>query len=366
MIEIKSYDAVYEQSIQALFSIPVSGDMVLSLERSPSYLTGAYIQTETPRIFLCVHTGNDQVVGIFNIGLRRIIFEQKIKEVPYFCDLRIHPDFQNGTLLLKIIRQINTHCKDLDQIPAITVVFADNHKMTSMIARRLVSSQKSDTPYYHEVAEIETHVFRSINSKKHPYHIRIANENDLDAMMSLQKQVNDQKYTPYYDLYKIKESPYYQRLSISDFYLAFEGDSLCGFCGIWDLSSIKQTRVLAYHGWMKHFRTVYNYVLPHFFNFPILPKPGDQLNTCSIHAISIQGRNPVIFRTLLHQICEDIVGKSDISLLCTLDVKDPLNAVFDSKINKVSKAGKVYLINNDSTLDPKFQQSFFVVDAPRI
>ena len=366
MIEIKPYDTVYEQSIQALIAIPVSGDMVLSFERSPSYLTGAHIQTETPRIFLCVDNGNDQVVGIFNIGLRRIIFEQKIKEVPYFCDLRIHPDFQNGTLLLKIIRQINLHCKDLNQIPAITVVFADNHKMTSMIARRLASSQKSDTPYYHEVANIETHIFRSISCKKHEFQIRIAHENDIEAMMILQKQIHTPSYTPFYDFHEMKQTPYFHGLSISDFYLAFDGNKLCGYCGIWDLSNIKQTKVLAYHGWMKLFRRLYNNVLPRFFNFPYLPQPGDQLNTRSIHAISIQDRSPIIFKALLHHICTDTMVKADISLLCTLDQKDPLNSVFDSKINKVSKAGKVYLINNDSTLEPKFQQSFFVVDAPRI
>ena len=134
MIKILPYHEAYEAGIKALFAIPVSGDLVLSLEREDNYFKGALIQTEVPKVFLCVD--NEQVVGVFNVGERRSIVDGLVVYVPYFCDLRIHPNYQKGTILLRIIKFVNEVCTDLDNMPALTIVFSDNYRMIDMINRR--------------------------------------------------------------------------------------------------------------------------------------------------------------------------------------------------------------------------------------
>ncbi len=369
MIEIKPYHPEYEEGIRSLFVIPVSGDIALSLEREPSYLAGAHIQTEVPQVFVCIDSPNNTVVAVFNVGHRRVYLGGLIQYAPYFCDLRIHTDYQQGTLFLKIIRYLDQVCPDLNEVPALTVVFSDNHRMIRMIKKRLISKKTSTIPYYHEIATLETHFFRwnKKNIGNDPtIFIRRAGPEDIDQMMHLQSEIEKHDYHPFYDFKKTGVDQYYSGLQITDFFLAFKGEILCGICGTWDLSDIKQTVVRSYSTRLKLIRPLYNIFASHLLNYPVLPALGEKLKTISLHSIMIRKRDVNIFRQLIDFIAPEVLIHKSLSLMCTLDRRDILNDVFKNVPNKITKMGKVYLVNVNPFLDKKYLKGYMRIDGPRI
>jgi len=366
MIKILPYHEAYEAGIKALFAIPVSGDLVLSLEREDNYFKGALIQTEVPKVFLCVD--NEQVVGVFNVGERRSIVDGLVVYVPYFCDLRIHPNYQKGTLLLRIIKFVNEVCTDLDNMPALTVVFSDNYRMIDMINRRS-KFDGSSIPFYHELATLNTYIFRLKRTKELKNSVlkfRQATKDDIHHMMQLQSQVEKFDFHPFYDFANIGADPYYEGLKFSDYYLAFKEDTLYGICGIWDMSDIKQTVVKSYSSRLKYIRPFYNFLLARFFNFPYLPSSGSRLKTIQLHSILIRDREPQIFRHLLNSIATIYCLPKDTSLLCTLDQRDRLSNVFSTVPNKITKEGRAYLVNRKKEIEPYLEGGYLCIDAARI
>ena len=190
MIKIIPYDTVYENQIQVLYDIPVSGFIALSLQRKPHSMYGAHIQTETPNVYIAIDTVVQRVVGLFNIGCRFQIYQRTVQNLPYFCDLRISPSHQNGRVFLAMIRYVQSLGLNLDLKPATTIVFADNSRMIQMIEKRAKQKEDSKLPYYTKIADIETFIFNRLKLlvDHKTYQIRRANNNDIDQMQIFYNQ----------------------------------------------------------------------------------------------------------------------------------------------------------------------------------
>lgn len=367
MIKILPYEDRFEEGVKALFAIPVSGNIVLSLEREPSYLAGAHIQTEFPAIYVAIHE-KDGVIGVFNIGTRPIFLKEKIEMVPYFCDLRIHPGYQNGSLFFRMIKYFKQLEIDLDERPAWTVVFGDNERFNRLIEKRNNQKGESIIPLYHRVATIQTHVFKYFKTKvKSNYIVRKANSADIPLMEIFQNSFTQHDYRPYENLRAIGLSDYFKQIDISDYFLAFEKDEIVAYCNIWDTSSMKQTIVQAYSPVLNGVRPIYNSIISKYFGFPILPEVKQALKSLSINQIHIKDRNVDIFKTLLNYIsAEKSMKKATYNMMVTLDEKDPLNQVFKSKFNKISMSGYVYLVTSGGAINQFDLGEYVLLDNARI
>ncbi|MBP6236068.1 MAG: hypothetical protein KA536_08000 [Saprospiraceae bacterium] len=361
MIIIVPYEIKYEAQIQTLFEIPVAGTISLSLQRRPDSRTGANIQTENPNVFITLLKEQDMVIGIFNIGTRSVYWNRKVVLMPYYCDLRIHPEYQNGMVFRKMLRFIHQRELDLDHLPASSIVFSDNFKFIEMIKKRASGKLSELVPYYQKMTDIETFIFKSTPKKfaAHGYFIRKATEKDIDMMAAFQEQ-NQRELMLSINYHDIRITPYYFAQKMEDYLLCFDDDQLVGVLGLWDTTSFKQTFIHSYNRWLRLIRPIYNFVASRMATFPQLPKEGGKLNYISIHSLVVSDRNPEVFKALLSFVTLDL----STTFMITLDKKDPLYPIM-SKINPaMRKEGHYFLITRSQEITKSMQ--WIPVDLPRI
>jgi len=360
MIRIIPYENVYENQVQDLFDIPVSGYIALSLQRKPHSLLGAQIQTEIPFIYIAIDDKTNQVLGIFNIGKRLQIFDGSVESLPYFCDLRIIPSHQNGRILLAMIRYVSSLNLNLDVLPATTVVFSDNEKMIKIIEKRAKQNKQSTLPYYTKVTDIETFIFQRIKKSYHkPFKIRKATRDDIILMQEFYDQdLTELKLVV--DFTKIGLAPYYLDQKIEDYLLCFKDDELVGLLGTWNTSAFKQTVVKKYHWSIKWTRKLYNLLFSHILGYPHLPKEGEAIKTTSIHSISIFERSIPIFQSLI----QEAISLTNNPIIVTVDIKDPLYNYLSSLKTSIRKKGNLYLVTQTGNV--KFNAKYVNIDVARI
>jgi hypothetical protein len=361
MITLIPYDEKYEDKVQALYKIPVSSSISLSFQRHPHSLINAHIQTEYPELWIAVDRDIDQVIGIFNIGTRACIWDNKIQQMPYYCDLRIHPDFQNGRTFLKMLQCEKNRWKDLDHIPATTVIFADNHKMLEMVKKREAGHLSDLAPFYQKIADLNTFIFKTVPKtfSNHGYIIRNARSSDIQDMNQLQNQ-NQTELMLMYDFNNIGKVPYYYGQNIEDYILCFDNHQLVGMLGIWDTSSFKQTVVHKYSRMYKLVRPLYNLIASSMLSFPDLPDEGEKFNNLSIHSMIINKRNPDIFKALLSYI----TNRKKSTYMITLDKRDPLYETMLLARRSVTKEGHLFVVTRTKKIHKSFD--WIPVDMVRI
>ncbi len=365
MIEIIPYEKRFEAGIQALCRIPVSGNIALSLEREPNYFAGVQIQCEEPEVFVAFDSGTNLIWAVFNIGRRRVWYENKVVYVRYLSDLRIHPAKQKGSLLLRISSHFCKLCAQ-EELPAQTIVFEDNEKMLHVIEKLKQMKGSSNLPLYHFAGKLITHLFRvkSRNFDKGTYEIRRAKASDIQSMQSFfDSESSKINYSPYYDFTSLG-TPYYQGLQIEDYFLAFQNGQIAGMCGVWDQISIKQTRIVSYSKLYRMMKPVYNLLAP-LTGWSKLPMEGSILHTLNLHCICVSNRNPKIFQSLMWHISGVYTNAKFDSMLCSLSEEDPLIRVFDAvKCRRIK--GNYYLVNDGRDIQDSLQNPLFYIESARI
>lgn len=362
MVKLVPYEPAFDEAIRQLFSLPVAGNIQLSLNRDPSYITGAKVQTEQPEIYLALD-GN-QVVGVFNMGNKRVFLNGEVRSVPYLCDLRIHPDYQNSPLFLRMVRLMGQRFGEMAKCPALTALFADNKKMMAMIQRRQKIVPKGVLPYYHPIADLVTclvpgRAIPRVEDKN--IQIRKAQAADVPEMQALQETEGaGQNYHPYYDFGEIGKGDFFAGLELGNYYLAFKEGLLVGILGSWDQSHFKQTYIRGYGQWISFLRPAYNASLARYFGFPTLPAVGERLVSISLHTVIVQDRCQKVFVALLNGL------DTDKPLLITLDSRDPYCRYFSRIRTKISKKGVLYLVDFSPELDQKYKADVYFMDAGRI
>jgi hypothetical protein len=361
MIVVVPYDLKYEAQVQALFEIPVAGSIALSLQRRPDSTVGAQVQTAHPTIFITLLKEQDRVIGIFNIGTRAVYWNEKQLLMPYYCDLRIHPDYQNGMVFRKMLRFINEREIALDEVPASTIVFSDNHKFVEMIKKRASGKLAGLVPFYQKITTIETFIFKCTPKKfaAHHFTIRRATEKDIDRMLALQEQ-NKRDLMLAINYQDVGTKPYYFAQKIDDYLLCFDADQLVGMLGLWDTSSFKQTVIHKYNKWLRLTRPLYNWLARLLSIFPELPAEGEKLNYISIHSLVLTDRNPEVFKALLSHLTSELIT----TYILTLDKRDPLYPTMLQVNPAIRKEGHYYLITKLKKITKSVQ--WIPVDVPRI
>lgn len=365
MIRIVPYQKQHDKGIRELCRIPVSGNISLALEREPNYLSGAQVQCEQEEIYVAYEEAIDKVWAVFNMGRRRLWYKNKMENVRYLCDLRIHPDKQNSTLLFALVKKFQSQNQN-ENLAAQTVVFADNHKMQHIIARLAKQKVPANLPVYHKIGNLFTYL---IGFKKKATDtkiiIRKAQTADIAAMQELMDTEGPRiNYFPYYDFSEL-ESPYFTGLSIDDFYLAFENEQVVGICGIWNQFQFKQTKIMGYSKLYRAIKPIYNLFSTNF-GYSKLPPPNTTLHYGYLHSILIKERKQYLFESLLQQIRFEQKNKGFDYLMCSLDEHDPLAQTVEKMGYSRKIKGYYYAVNDGHPLPNNLTDSFFYMEGARI
>ncbi len=355
------------KAICELCSIPLPGNIVLALERAPDYFAGAAVQCTEVEVYVCRNTGDGKIYGLFSIGKREVFVNGKKKSVRYFCDLRIHPDFQKSSLLYQICR-FPFENKILENEFAQTVIFTDNNIMLELIKKLSGRAEKLSIPMYLLAGDYITYTLllsKKITRTKSHLNIRWATSNDIDRMQDFfDEEAPKKQFYPYYDFSELTTG-YYNDITIGNYMLAYEGDKLVGITGIWDQKRMKQTKIVSYSKTYAFMRPAVNFISFFTGGFP-LPRPGTILNHFFLHTILVKDNAPAIFKVLVEYIHCHYHKSSYQYILCGLNKNDSLNNVFSKVKAKRITYGKHYLVSFDNDLMSKFSQIPFYFEAARI
>jgi hypothetical protein len=348
--DIIPYAPEWDEQVRALCRIPVSGNIALALEREPNYLQGAFVQTDDPDIYLCIETAAKRVAGLFNMGSRDVYIHGKPTRARYWCDLRIHPDYQGSTALLRMMAFVTDSGKLNMEWPAQTIVFGDNTKMRDLIRRSKASKFQSRYPVYHPAGNYISHLLALGQTYAVDPHFRIrqANQADVAAMQAfINQHASKKQYAPVVKLHHL-QTPVYRGQSIMGYWLAFDGDTLLGICGTWDQSEFKQTVVAGYSRTFQFIRPIYNLLSP-VLRQPKMPPSGAKLPYLYLHTVCVTDNKPTIFENLIRHIANYYRKQTYAYLLYGCFEDDPLLGALSFFKRKRTILGKYYLVSHSLT-----------------
>lgn len=362
-MEILAFQKEHDAGVRNLCRIPVSGNISIALEREPDYSIGSRVQCEEPEIYVVLE--DSQVIGVFNIGFRKLWINEKPTTVRYLCDLRVAPQWQTGHVFLRILRFYKATAKD-ELLSAQTIVFRDNTLMHRFIEKRKSKSVDFPVPYYHKQGTLETFLLepRKLIPEQNKYIVRRAARDDIER---LQKFIDvESARIPHYPVYNLSEldSSYYHQLKIEDFVVCFRQSEIVGTSFVWNQKAYKQTRVTAYSPTYNLIRPAYN-LLSKFTGRSALPKAQTILDYSTIGCILTRNRNPNIFKSMMDNILADQRYSKLHYIMCSLDERDPLNEICKSYSKKRTTYGHYFLVDFDP-IDRNKKADFFYIDGARI
>ncbi len=133
--------------------------------------------------------------------------------------------------------------------------------------------------------------------KKRPikgFDVRFATEKDLNKILSFLEEEYPKRTMSFSfkaDWFQNKINGVYD-LCIKDYLLVFKEGKLVGLCGVWDMKSIKRTKILRYKGRMK--------VVYHLLKLNLnLPKPGSNFKELYLTDLIIKNEDADILKALL-------------------------------------------------------------------
>lgn len=320
--------------IALIAATPQLGAITINFERTPDFFMATKIVTQSLDVWVAVERDSERVAAIFSIGHRDVYVNGERQQVRYGNDLRIHPDFQSGRTLfnlLKCYRQVMG--RDWMQ----TVILSDNEASLNSMG-----SGRSITPTYYDFGEMTTHMLYLTKPRPHsahPFTIRKANHNDIERMQKFfEQQAKTKQFYPHYDFIKLLNGDeYYRGLVISNYYLMFKNNDLVAMAGIWDQSSFKQTRFVAYSKLMSVAR-LFNNAYSKLFGGMMLPKAGNKLSYVSLHSLLVVNDDEKLFSRLLQHIYNDCLTQNYQALVCGLPAQDGRQRILEQYRSKVLRS----------------------------
>ncbi|WP_147206182.1 hypothetical protein [Segetibacter aerophilus] len=316
--------------------------------------------------YTCVKKNSGEIVGVFSVGKRRVFYQQEIKNVRYFSDLRIDPKERGSRLLYQIGRYIIDHGILGDDV-AQTIVFADNEVMLKLIDKLAQPEKRMSLFKFFPAGEYISYMvkFSSGRQSEGDYMVRKAGTKDITQMQSLVLSEGSKKeFFPYYD-FNFSGNDYYRGLAFDNYYLAFKGEELVGMAGVWDQHSIKQTRIYDYSTSYKMLRPALN-IYGRLTNGFILPSKGTVLRYLTIHSIIIKNNESAIFDSILNKINNDFRTGAFDYFLVGLDERDSLNDSMRKFSNKKIVKGRHFIVANKDEIEESLQHSLYYLEAARI
>jgi len=323
-----------DELIALIASTPQSGAITINFERTPDFFMATKTVTQTPDVWVAVERDSERVAAIFSIGHRDVYVNGERQDVRYGNDLRIHPDFKSGRTLFNLLK---CYRKVMGNDWMQTVILSDNEASLNSMG-----SGRSITPTYYDFGEMTTHMLyltKPRPSADHQFNIRKADHNDIELMQTFfEQQAKTKQFYPHYDFMKLLHGDeYYRGLVISNYYLMFENNKLVAMAGIWDQSSFKQTRFVAYSKLMSVAR-LFNNFYSKLFGGMMLPKAGGKLSYVSLHSLLVVNDDEQLFSMLLQHIYNDCLAQNYQALVCGLPALDARQRILEQYRSKVLRS----------------------------
>lgn len=306
---------------------PMAGDLALCVNRAPDFFALNQLEGDRWRVGVADVAGR-AAIGCVAVAERRAYAFGRPTRVMYASDLKVHPDFRGSGAADALINYVGDHCLAAGgpDVPILLTILAGNRPM-----ERLAEGPRG-LPVLARFATLRAHaiplLWRRVPERGAGVRIAPAGEADLEDMAALWRAVAPaRQFAPAFGADGlarwIAEAP---GLDLGDYLLARRPNGrLAGFLGVWDQTSFKQLRVVAYSRRLAMVRASLNAVAPAIGATP-LPRAGAPLKHATIVHPCVPPASPEVLRALLIAAYDALRGRGHAFFTIGLDVRDPLGA----------------------------------------
>lgn len=253
----------------------MEGTVDVSFRREPSFFAGRRLQGDRAQTLVCIDEETDEIVALGS----RTSAPVHVNGVPiragYLADLRFHPGYRKGTLLVRGYRQLRV-LHDADPLPFYTSVIYEGNER----ALRALCGARAGLPIYREWGRLLTPALRLDRDLPRidlpDVTIAPARATDLASIVEF---VNARMATRQFGLQLAPEDFTTGRmvgLNAEDFLLAMRDGELLGTIALWDQAALRQTHVERYRGMLGLMRPLVN-ALRAATGGHRLPAPGERI-----------------------------------------------------------------------------------------
>jgi hypothetical protein len=322
---IKSIDDTWNKTmLDILRGSPIVTDrMTVCFDRQPDLF--ALARCKFDDFFYSGLFDGDTLKGFGMVGYHTVLVNGEPTEV--FCgrDLYILPEARGNGFIAK---STEGHFQENRNRAVIGygLIMHGNKASLGFVGRRPEGNRYSPKSRIINKLLVKTILLALPVSPARKYKIRRAQMEDIPVIVRLLN--NEHSVRLFGNIYSEASFPFYlQRntgLEISDYFVAFGSDGkCCGVCAAWDLSLMKQTRVLQYGISFLPAQIAYK-SLSVLFNRPPLPKPGDHFREVTITDYAVIGRDPEIMNALLRTVYREYRQSGYHFMIWGSSIDDPL------------------------------------------
>jgi len=322
------------------------GPISVTFRREPSFFAATSIFGDECHVMKCTDTQKNSIITLASRVRYKGNLNGKIADIGYYSDLRITPEYRNGTILKRVSNYMNdVHNKTL--LPIYITLILDENKQ----AQELFLAKRAGLAAYNPLGKFLTPLIRLDRQKKMPLPagltLEMGNVEKIEEVFDFVNLYNSKKqFAPVY-LASDLGSPRLKGLKIEDFFLARKNGELVGVIAAWDQESFRQTHVEKYGTIFRCVRS-FNNCLSYITSLKPMPKEGEKIPYFYASHIAIKDDDKDIFRFLIQHLCDAKRQGNWHYFVCGLHEKNPLTEVL-SEYNKFDASGQLYSVCFDGS-----------------
>jgi len=283
------------------------GRVRLSFCREPDFSTGCAVTGDEYRILVARSVPDGDVVGVACRAARRVFLNGLEQRIGYLGQLRVDERYRGRWLVSRGFAMLEAMHR-ADPLPAYLASIVDGNDDAAGI---LVRKPRRGFPRFREVARIVT---LAVRVRRAARGARPTCDDTSPPIVEvadfLQREGRRRQLSSVWTGEALDRLASYG-LTSENIRVARTNGAIAGVVALWDQSAYKQSVIRGYSGWLRAAS-------------PLLPRPGTALRSAYASLVSIADDDPVVFDSLLRDVCARAAARGLDYLLLGLDVRDPL------------------------------------------
>lgn len=326
--------------------IPMHGRLSVSFRRDPSYYAGSIVQGFSPSVIIARQGNNHRAIGLGTRLKKNLCINGAERCCGYLCDLRIRPSGRCGFILSRGYRLLSELQRSDPLSLYLTVIYGDNSEALGALV-----GKRAHLPNYIDLGQIFTpaiYLDASLKEIRLPG-IRFCRGTpaQLDQILEfLTSELLRKQFSPVITKADFSSAKL-AGLAAHDFYLAFDGRSICGVIAAWDQDRFRQIVVEKYPTLLALGRPLYN-LWAQVAHRRVLPACGDRFRYFYAAFIAIKNNDPEIFGGLLRYLYLDRRSGPWSLFILGLHARDPLRSALKA-YRAIESSGRLFRVNFEAS-----------------
>lgn len=323
---------------------PFPGRIQVTMEREPNFFLAAPIEGDFHQTAIVRDTASGQIIAMLSRAVREVYVNGDVERFGYIGQMRVAPGYRS---LPRAISRTGQLMESLDRdgrarLYLISII-DDN-----LPAKRFLTAGLPHLPVLREFARYHTlalYTRRPRRALPLPGNLRLEQGSAArlpQILDCLERHGRRYQLAPHWTNATLCQPEHTPGLSPSDFWLAVDGEKVVGCVALWDQSSVKQTVIHNYTGWMGTLRPLIN-ALSGITGLPHLPAPRQPFRFGFASHFAADEDQPQIYSALLRQIYNQAVARKDSYLMLGLAERHPFFPIARREYPHIDYPSQLYL-----------------------